>query len=65
MAILCHVRSSSLTSAIVHTAISAHAPSEIMNVTTLTRINQFMDCPRSNAMPPHWARASERLGRSS
>jgi hypothetical protein len=35
---------------IVQTAINAHAPSEMMDVTTLTRINQFMAYPRSKAM---------------
>jgi hypothetical protein len=44
-AILCHVTSRSFTSTIVHTAMNAHAPSEMMNVTTLTRINQFHGLP--------------------
>jgi hypothetical protein len=40
-AILCHVTNRSFTSTIVHTAMKAQAPSEMMNVATLTRISQF------------------------
>jgi hypothetical protein len=39
-----------LRSTIVHTAMNPHAPSEMMNVTTLTRINQFHGLPPCKAM---------------